>query len=84
MNLTPGRTALSTLVYGTENYYGLNCKREEDQLDGPALHHIQTLAGSAPMADVSGGACKIVGEGRRKEEEVARYVHCTDRLTIGN
>ena len=79
MNLTPGRSALST-----ENYYGLNCKREEDQHDSPALHHIQTLAGSAPMADVSGGACKIVGEGRRKEEEVARYVHCTDRLTIGN
>ena len=63
MNLTPGRTALSTLVYGTENYYGLNCKREEDQLDGPALHHIQTLAGSAPMPDVSGGTWKIVGEG---------------------
>ena len=75
---------LSTLIYGRENDYGLNWKRKEDQHDGPALHHIQSLAGSAPMADVSGGTCKIVGEGRRKEEEVARYVHCTDRLTIGN
>ena len=82
--MTPGRSALSTLVYGTENYYGLNWKRKEDQHDSPALHHIQTLAGSAPMAHVSGGAWKIVGEGGLKEEEVARYVHCTDRLTIGN